>query len=76
MRLRNSPNGYGLITIGMHWIVAVAVFGLFGLGLWMRGLDYYSPWYQTAPDIHKSVGLLLLAQSGLGTFSVSSSSGR
>ncbi|WP_120994838.1 cytochrome b [Stutzerimonas urumqiensis] len=60
MRLRNSPNGYGLITIGMHWIVAVAVFGLFGLGLWMRGLDYYSPWYQTAPDIHKSVGLLLL----------------
>jgi cytochrome b561 len=45
----------------MHWLVALAVFGLFGLGYWMVGLDYYSGWYKTAPDLHKSIGLLLFA---------------
>ncbi|MEA2078427.1 MAG: cytochrome b, partial [Pseudomonadota bacterium] len=39
--------------------VAVAVTGLFVLGLWMVGLGYYDPWYQRAPDIHKSAGVLL-----------------
>ncbi len=44
----------------LHWLTALAVFGLFGLGLWMRSLDYYSPWYQTAPNLHKSIGIVLL----------------
>ncbi|MCU1718436.1 cytochrome b [Pseudomonas sp. 5P_3.1_Bac2] len=61
MRWRNSPSHYGSVSILMHWLVAVVVFGLFGLGYWMVGLDYYSPWYQTAPDLHKSIGLLLFA---------------
>ncbi|HCA64050.1 MAG TPA: cytochrome b, partial [Pseudomonas sp.] len=39
---------------------AVAVFGLFALGFWMVGLNYYSSWYRTAPDLHKSIGILLL----------------
>ena len=43
----------------IHWLVALATFGLFGLGLWMRDLGYYSDWYQTAPDLHISIGLLL-----------------
>lgn len=59
MQWRNSPRRFGLISILLHWSVALTVFGLFGLGLWMRGLDYYSAWYRTAPDIHKSVGILL-----------------
>lgn len=42
-----------------HWITAVTVIGLFALGLWMTSLNYYDPWYQTAPDIHRSVGILL-----------------
>ncbi|MCT7941195.1 MULTISPECIES: cytochrome b [Shewanella] len=56
----NSPAGYGLITIFIHWISAVTVIGLFALGFWMVDLTYYSSWYKTAPDIHKSVGILLL----------------
>lgn len=44
----------------MHWGVALAVFGLFALGLWMVGLDYYSTWRKDAPDLHKSIGLVLL----------------
>ena len=60
MQLRNSSSRYGLVSIVTHWGVALAVFGLFGLGLWMVGLDYYSPWRKSAPDLHKSIGLVLL----------------
>ncbi|MDV7213477.1 cytochrome b [Azotobacter beijerinckii] len=59
MQWRNSPLRFGLVSILLHWAVALTVFGLFGLGLWMGGLDYYSPWYRTAPDIHKGIGILL-----------------
>lgn len=52
MRWRNSSTHYGLTSIALHWLVAVAVFGLFALGFWMVGLNYYSSWYRTAPDLH------------------------
>ncbi|HSC83565.1 MAG TPA: cytochrome b [Pseudomonas sp.] len=61
MQWRNSSSRYGLVSILLHWVVALAVFGLFGLGLWMVGLDYYSSWYQTAPELHKSIGISLFA---------------
>ncbi|MCL1141870.1 cytochrome b [Shewanella gaetbuli] len=57
--LKNTNTGYGLIAIAMHWVSAIAVIGMFALGFWMVDLTYYSSWYKTAPDIHKSVGLLL-----------------
>lgn len=61
MQLRNSPSRYGLVSIVLHWGIALAVFGLFGLGLWMVTLDYYSPYNHSAPALHKSIGLTLLA---------------
>jgi cytochrome b561 len=61
MQWRNTSTQYGLVSVLMHWLVAVVVFGLFALGYWMVGLDYYSSWYRTAPDLHKSIGLLLFA---------------
>ena len=61
MQLRNSSTRYGAVSIFLHWFVALAVFGLFALGLWMVGLDYYSTWRKDAPDLHKSVGLVLFA---------------
>lgn len=60
MASRNSENAYGWVTRFLHWGMALAIFSMFGLGIWMRGLDYYSPYYRTAPDLHKSVGLVLL----------------
>ena len=33
MQLRNSDSTYGLVSILLHWLVALVVFGLFGLGL-------------------------------------------
>lgn len=39
--------------------MALAVFGLFGLGYWMVQLDYYSPYYTSAPDLHRSLGVIV-----------------
>lgn len=61
MQLRNSSSRYGWVSIFLHWSVALAVIGLFASGLWMVGLDYYSTWRKDAPELHKSVGLVLLA---------------
>lgn len=58
--LANTQHRYGLISIVLHWLSAIAVFGLFALGYWMVDLTYYSEWYRTAPHIHKSIGLILL----------------
>ena len=61
MQLRNSSARYGLVSMVLHWGVAVTVFGLFALGLWMVGLDYYDTWRKAGPDLHKSIGLVLFA---------------
>jgi cytochrome b561 len=61
MQLRNSSSRYGLVSIVLHWGVAIVVFGLFALGLWMVGLDYYDTWRKAGPDLHKSIGLTLFA---------------
>lgn len=51
---------WSLKHIILHWLTAVAVICLYGLGWWMMELDYYDSWYRTAPFWHKSVGLLLV----------------
>lgn len=61
MQWRNSSNQYGLVSVMLHWLVAVAILSLFALGLWMTGLSYYSEWYRTAPALHKSIGVSLAA---------------
>lgn len=61
MQLRNSPSRYGLVSMALHWGVAVAVFGMFALGLWMVGLGYYDSWRKAGPDLHKSIGIILFA---------------
>ena len=59
--IKNSSTSFGIVNIVIHWVTALFVFGLFGVGLWMVDLNYYSEWYRTAPDLHKSFGLTLLA---------------
>lgn len=57
---RNTPDAYGLVSIALHWLIAVGVLGLFALGLWMVELDYYNTWYYRAPALHKAIGVMLL----------------
>ena len=59
--MENVTKNHSLITRILHWLSAITIFGLFGVGLWMVDLTYYSEWYQTAPYWHKSVGLTLAA---------------
>lgn len=61
MPLKNTNTRYGWISIALHWSMALAIFAMFGLGLWMRDLGYYDPWYRQGPHIHKSLGIVLLA---------------
>jgi len=59
MHWRNGNNDWGTVAIGLHWLIALVVFGMFGLGLYMTDLTYYDPWYHKAPHVHRSIGVLL-----------------
>ena len=59
MQVRNTENGYGILTISIHWIFALAFIGLFASGLYMVELTYYDPLYKTLPDLHRSIGITL-----------------
>ena len=58
--LKNNSKGYGWIAIMLHWLMAVGIFSLFGLGLYMVELSYYDPWYRDSLELHKSLGVVLL----------------
>ncbi|PHM70433.1 cytochrome b [Xenorhabdus kozodoii] len=59
MSFKNTATHFGHISIFIHWLVALTVYGMFALGLWMVTLSYYDTWYHRAPEIHKSIGSLL-----------------
>ncbi|MGB0937084.1 MAG: cytochrome b [Colwellia sp.] len=56
---RNTKSSYGVITIILHWVMAVTIISLFGLGLYMVELTYYDAWYIGSLDLHKSIGMTL-----------------
>lgn len=65
--MKSDEKNYNLTARAVHWFSAFVVFSMFGVGLWMVDLSYYSEWYRTAPHWHKSTGLLL---AGLTLFRV------
>ncbi|MDQ2076953.1 cytochrome b [Marinimicrobium sp. ABcell2] len=58
--ITDHKSGFGLVTILLHWVSAFLIVFLFGLGLYMVGLGYYDPWYNRAPSLHISLGLVVL----------------
>ncbi|MDJ0776670.1 MAG: cytochrome b [Gammaproteobacteria bacterium] len=58
-KMRNTPQTWGTIAIALHWLMALVILGLFGLGFYMVDLTYYDPLYKTLPEIHKGIGILL-----------------
>jgi cytochrome b561 len=58
--LKDSRSGYGLISILIHWVNAVLILFLFGLGVYMVDLSYYDDWYHKGPELHISLGLVVL----------------
>lgn len=59
MRLQNSTDHYGMVAVLLHWLVALTVFVLYGLGLYIVSLSYYDPDYKVMPFWHKSIGVSL-----------------
>ena len=55
----NKGDHFGWPSIIMHWLSAVLVAVLFGLGLYMVELTYYDPLYRILPEWHKVLGLVL-----------------
>ncbi len=41
MLLKNTSTRFGHVSVLIHWLVALAVYGMFALGLWMVTLSYY-----------------------------------
>ncbi len=58
--LKDSPQGYGAVAIAIHWISALLILFLFGLGVYMVDLTYYDDWYHKGPELHISLGLVVL----------------
>ena len=57
--IKNTHQSYGFIAVFFHWLMAIGVFFLFGLGLYMVELGYYDSWYQGSQVLHKSIGICL-----------------
>jgi len=57
--IKNTLSSYGIVAITVHWIMALGIFFLFGLGLYMVELTYYDAWYKGSLDLHKSIGVLM-----------------
>jgi cytochrome b561 len=65
-----STNGaakYGALSKFLHWVTALGIFVLIGLGWYMVDLTYFDRWYTQSLTVHKGLGMLVLA---LGLFSM------
>jgi cytochrome b561 len=58
--LKDSRKGFGWVSILIHWTSALLILFLFGLGIYMVGLGYYDDWYHKGPELHISLGLIVL----------------
>jgi cytochrome b561 len=55
-----APGRYDGVMIALHWIVALLIFGLWGVGHWMEGLpkdDFRAQVF----GLHKGIGVIVLA---------------
>ncbi len=65
-QFRDHNDSWGWITIWLHWLMAIAITVLYGLGLWLDDSSYYDLWFSEAIRAHFTLGmiamLLLLAR--------------
>ena len=60
MGWRNTPQRFGTLTKTLHWVMALLVICLLGVGLWMGGLENNPTKFQIYA-LHKSFGICVLA---------------
>jgi cytochrome b561 len=59
--LKNSPTRYGNVAMTLHWLIAIAIIGMLVLGKYMHGLPRSDPDRFMLYQLHKSIGLTILA---------------
>ena len=57
--MKNTHETYGGLSIALHWITAVVIFGLLAAGLIMTDMDS-SPQKWQVYGLHKAIGVLFL----------------
>lgn len=62
MLWRNSKARYGLVALGLHWLIAIAIIAMLALGIYMTDLPN-SPWKFELYQLHKSIGITILVAS-------------
>lgn len=61
MDLKNSPDHFGAVAKLLHWLIALLIIYLIGLGAYMVTLDYYDDeWYDGSLLLHKALGMIAL----------------
>ncbi len=55
MSLRNTPHTYGSVAKLLHWVMALMILGLIGLGLYMTSEPDGDPKWALY-DLHKTIG--------------------
>ena len=53
--------GYATAIVVLHWLIAIGVFFLIGIGWYMVGLEKGTPAVAHYYNLHKSIGLIALA---------------
>ena len=54
--LCNDTQGYGLVGIGLHWLMAVLIAIVYPIGTLIVDMDYTDPWYRSGPELHLGLG--------------------
>jgi cytochrome b561 len=58
--LMNSETGYGLVSKLLHWLIALVVLTLIGVGMYMTELDKDAPARAQIYGLHKAFGVTVL----------------
>jgi len=64
MQAKNTPDSYGAVTKGFHWVIALLIIGVLGVGLYMDFLATKIERFELMPW-HKSFGITVLALATL-----------
>ncbi|BCE01329.1 cytochrome b [Marinicellulosiphila megalodicopiae] len=55
--IKNTETSYGLVAKLLHWLSALVIIFMFGLGLYMMDLSYGHPYEKSSLSLHQSIGM-------------------
>jgi cytochrome b561 len=59
--LTNSADHYGLVSRFLHWLMALLILAMIGIGAYMADLDKENPIRLSLYDLHKEIGVTILS---------------